>query len=66
MRSRPDDAGPNDPGPEPSSFIEKVLAVLEDRGVSEEVTDRVVAILEEWEASEAARNDHALDAPDFT
>lgn len=51
MRSRPDDAGPNDPVFVPSDLVDAVLGLLEGAGCPAEVNDQIVQLIESWEAS---------------
>lgn len=51
MRSRPDDAGPNEPVVGPSRLAEGVLALLEEAGCPQDVCDQVVRLVEAWEYS---------------
>jgi len=43
--------GPDDQylGPEPSELVEDVLGILEDAGVPENINDKIVKLIEEWE-----------------
>lgn len=50
MRSRPDDAGPNEPIFQPSPLVERLLGLLEGAGAPQGVCDEVVTAIERLEA----------------
>lgn len=51
MRSRPDDAGPNEAIVSPSEAVEAVLTALEDAGYPEKLNDQVAWLVERWEST---------------
>ena len=51
MRVRADHAGPNEPDYDPSPLVDGVLGLLEEVRVPYEICDKVVKLIEAWEAS---------------
>lgn len=49
MNSRPDDSGPDDVDYVPSDLVEDVLMILEEAGMPETLTDKIVELIEGWE-----------------
>lgn len=62
---RADDAGPSWEPPEPSPLVEEILAALENAGAPQELCDRIVKDIEQWEFTLSEPNDCGpIEVPD--
>ena len=52
MKTRPDDAGPNEPVPMPSELVDAVLGLLEAAGCPVAVNDQIVSLIGQWERTQ--------------
>lgn len=62
MRSRPDDAGPNEPDRDPSPLVQCVLASMEAFDLPQSLVDDVVRLIEKWERSQEAETPEDVEA----
>ena len=51
MKARADEAGPNDDFIDASPLVDNILALLEEAGAPETLTDAVVKLVQAWEFS---------------